>query len=293
MAAHRLHIVTGKGGVGKSTVAAALAIAAAARGARVLAIELGEIGGTCRILGATPPAPGAIVPAADGTHATYFDGVAALAEYLTQRLRLGRLVQSVIDHPLYAAFVDAAPGLRELMAVGKIRDEFVLQDRWDVVVVDAGASGHALEHLRMPATAAGTFTGGRVHREAEANATLLRDPSLCSIHVVTHPEEMPLREAVQTVGALRALDLATGAVFVNACVPTAPPDVDAAIAQVANRALAGFLAAQRRWEQIQEHGIAELERELFVRALRLPRLRAGSELARARALDPYLAEVAA
>lgn len=289
----RLHVVTGKGGVGKSTVTAAIALAAAARGARVLAIELGELGGTSRILGAAPRRPGEIVAAAGSTHAAYFDGVAALAEYLTRRVPLGGVLEAVLAHPLYAAFVGAAPGLRELMAVGKIRDEAILQDRWDVVVVDAGASGHALEHLRMPAVAADTFGTGRVHREAAANAALLRDRARCAIHVVALPEEMPLREAAQTVTALRGLDLATGALFVNACVPPAPPTVDAALAAIADPTLAGVLRRARAWEQIQERGIAALEAELFVRALRLPRLRAADELARARALGPAVEDVLA
>ena len=290
--ARRLHFVMGKGGVGKSTVAAALALAAAKRGARVLAIELGEIGGTCRILGVAPARPGDIERADGNTHVAYFDGAAALAEYLTRRVHLGRLAQRIIEHPLYAAFVGAAPGLRELMAIGKIRDELWLQDRWDVVVVDAGASGHALEHLRMPAAASAAFGSGRVHREAEANAALLRDPARCSIHVVALPEQMPLREAAHSVAALRALDLASGAVFVNRCVPQAPDGVPAALARIEIAEVANVLRRAHAWQVIQEQGIAALEAELFVRALRLPRLRAVDELARCRALDPYVAEVA-
>lgn len=291
MASRRLHVVTGKGGVGKSTVAASLAIAAARRGARVLAIELGEIGGTCRILRATPARPGEIVAAADGTHAAYFDGAAALAEYLTRRVHLGRLGERIIASPLYEAFVGAAPGLRELLAIGKVRDELVLQHRWDVVVVDAGASGHALEHLRMPAAASSAFASGRVHREAEVNAELLRDRARCSIHVVALPEQMPLREAAHTVDALRSLDLATGAVFVNQCVPPAPPGTEALLGAIEPPALAAVLRRAHTWQAIQETGIAELERELFIRALRLPKLRAANELARCRALDDVVSGV--
>lgn len=287
----RLHIVLGKGGVGTSTVVATLALAAAGQGKRVLAIELGEPGGTCRILGARPPRPGAIAHAAGGTSVSYFDGAAALAEYLVSRVRLGRFAERIIAHPLYAAFVGAAPGLRELMAVGKVRDELVLQQRWDTVVVDAGASGHALEHLRMPAAASAAFASGRVHREAEVNAALLRDRATTAIHVVALPEEMPLREAVHGVEALRALDLATGAVFVNRCVPPAPPGTADRIAG-ADPALAPVLSRAHGWQAIQERGIAALEAELFVRALRLPRLRAETELARCRTLAPLVAEVA-
>ena len=182
----RLHFVTGKGGVGKSTIAAALALTAAARGARVLAIELGEPAGLCRALHAKPESPGAIV-VAGSVHVAYFDGAAALGEYLTRKMHLGRLLRPILAHPLYTAFVGAAPGLRELLAIGKIRDEFALQHRWDIVVVDAGATGHALEHLRMPAAAARAFTSGRVHREAAVNAELLRDPAQVASHVVATP----------------------------------------------------------------------------------------------------------
>jgi anion-transporting ArsA/GET3 family ATPase len=178
------------------------------------------------------------------------------------------------------------------MAVGKIRDEFYLQHRWDVVVVDAGASGHAIEHLRMPAAAAATFGAGRVHREAEANAELLRDRSLVSIHVVALPEVMPMREAVHSVEALRALDLATGAVFVNRCVEPAPAETGALLERVADPDVAATLRRAFAWQAIQEREIARVEQELFIRALRLPRLRAATDLARCTALDPYVQEVA-
>lgn len=288
-----LHFVTGKGGVGKSTVAAALALAAAGRGARVLAIELGDPAGLCRALRATPPAPGAIVHAAGGVHVAFFDGAAALAEYLTRKLHLGRFVRPILEHPLYGAFVAAAPGLRELVAIGKVRDEYVLQRRWEVVVVDAGASGHALEHLRMPAAAARTFASGRVHREAAANAALLRDPAACAIHVVATPEEMPLGEAIQTVEALREHELALGRVIANRCVPPAPADVDAALAGVADPTVAAVLGRARAWERLQERGLADLQARLGLPVVRLPRLPIAELNAHARALAWSLVEVAA
>jgi anion-transporting ArsA/GET3 family ATPase len=286
-----LHFITGKGGVGKSTIAAGLANAAAARGACVLAIELGEPAGLCRALHARPRSPGAIVTAG-GVHVAYFDGAAALAEYLTRKMHLGRLARPILEHPLYTAFVAAAPGLRELVAIGKVRDEYVLQKRWDVVVVDAGASGHALEHLRMPAAAARTFASGRVHREAAVNAELLRDPQHCAIHVVATPEEMPLREAAETFLALRREELAIGRVIVNRCVPPAPPGVDAAIATIADPIAGAVLQRARRWEQIQERGIADLQASLGIAVVRIPELAPASTFAQARSLAWPLAEVA-
>ncbi len=258
-----LHVVTGKGGVGKSTVAAAIALALAARGARVLAVELGGAGGLGRVLGVPSPVPVMAV-----------DGAAALAEYLTRKVRLGRLGPRLLAHPLYRAFAAAAPGVRELLAMGKVRDELVLQDRWDAVVVDAGASGHALEHLRMPAAAARAFGAGLVHREAAVNAALLRDRAICRVHVVATPEEMPVREALQVVAALAALDVPLGAVIVNQCRPVAPAGIDAAIARLEGE-LAAIARRARGWERIQERGVAVLEAESGCRALRLPRVWTG------------------
>ncbi|MBK9030585.1 MAG: P-loop NTPase [Myxococcales bacterium] len=304
MITRSLHFVTGKGGVGKSTIAAALAMGLAARGRRVLAIELGEAGGLCRVLATRPMAPGAIAPvlATPGLAVTYIDGAAALAEYLTRRMHLGRLGRAVLAHPLYRAFVAAAPGVRELLAMGKIRDELVLQrlgdgPRWDAVVVDAGASGHALEHLRMPAAAERAFAGGRVHREAEVNAALLRDPRT-AVHVVATPEALPLAEAAQVIARLRALGLPLGAVLVNQCRPPPPPDVDAALAALAARpddgaqALARVGRRARSWAAVQERGVAALVTTAGVDVTRLPQRWFAEGAALAQALAPLVAEAA-
>jgi anion-transporting ArsA/GET3 family ATPase len=281
MSARRsLHVVTGKGGVGKSTVAAAIALALVARGERVLAVELGGPGGLARVLGPSSPVPVIAI-----------DGAAALAEYLTRKVRLGRLGPRLLAHPLYRAFAAAAPGVRELLAMGKIRDELVLQDRWDAVVVDAGASGHALEHLRMPASAARAFGAGLIHREAEVNAALLRDRAICRVHVVATPEEMPLREAAQVITTLAALDLPLGAVLVNQCRPIAPAGLDAALERLDGE-LRTIARGARAWERIQERGIATFEGETGVAVMRLPRVWRG-DVARALAVACDAVAVAA
>jgi anion-transporting ArsA/GET3 family ATPase len=296
--ARALHVVTGKGGVGKSTVAAALAIGLAGAGRRVLAIELGQAAGLCRALATRPMAPGAIAPVltTPGLSVAYFDGAVALAEYLTRRMRLGRLGRAVMAHPLYRGFVAAAPGVQALLAMGKIRDELVLQrlgagPRWDAVVVDAGASGHALEHLRMPAAAAATFTGGLVHREAEVNARLLADPAITAIHVVATPEELPVAEAGQVIARLRALGLPIGALYANLCRPVPPADVAAALAALDARgdACGDALAAVARRAVVvageQAGALAGLD-GLGATVTRLPRRWLPDELALARALAP-------
>ncbi len=299
----RLHLVTGKGGVGKLTVSAALALVLADRGARVLAVELARAGGLSRILGAAPEAPGIAVPTPAGVPLMIVDGPAALAEYLTGFVHLGGLAGAVIDHPLYQAFVGAAPGVRELMTTGKlVRDE--LRHRkppWDAVVVDAGASGHSLQLLRMPAATARAFRSGLVHREAAHIDDVLRDPGTTAVHVVATPEEMPLREAATVIATVRALSVPVGALIVNRCRPTPPPSVPAALALRPDvtaqpgtevDALRALFSRELAWAERQEVGIAGLEHETGLPAHRLPRLAtAAIGPDHARALAPALAEV--
>ncbi len=296
----RLHLVTGKGGVGKSTVSAAMALALAGRGARVLAVEIGRAGGLSRIFGATPERPGALTPTAAGVPIMIDDGAAALAEYLTGFVHLGRLAGPVIDHPLYRAFVGAAPGIRELMTMGKlVRDE--LRHRtppWDAVVVDAGSSGHSLQHLRMPAATARAFHSGRVHREASLIDEVLRDRETTAIHVVATPEEMPLREAAEVIATVRELAMPIGALLINRCRPRPPAGLDAALALAGELTtppadvLRALFCREGTWAAIQERGIHLLEDETGLAAQRLPRLgSAAIGLAHARALAPAIEEL--
>jgi len=279
-----LHLVTGKGGVGKSTFAAALAIAAARGGRRVLAIEMGSPAGLSGLFGVRPPAHGLAVAVAPGVSLAYYDGEAALAEYLLKHVPLRGLMNAVFSHPLYRAFVAAGPGVRELMAIGKVRDEQLGLSTggplWDLIVVDAGASGHALQLLGMPAATARTFKSGLAHREATRVANSLADPETTSVHVVALPEEMPLEEAAEIIERLRdELRLPVGRLVINQCRPAPPSGAAAALAALrdggadpARRELA--LAAGRAlgWLRLQEEGIAALERRVELEARRLPRL---------------------
>ncbi len=269
----------GKGGVGKSTLTAALALELVRSGARVLAVELDAPGGLGRALGVELSEPGAIVETGSGVCASYFDGAAALAEYLRRKVHLGALADRVFAHPLYDAFVQAAPGVKELMAIGKVRDELVLRTGWDAIVVDAGASGHALEYLRMPAATEATFRRGRVHREAHRVHRLLSDPKSTKVHVVTTAEEMPIREAIESMRRIQhEIGLPLGRVIVNRCIPAPPRGVDETLDQLTRTEWGRgmLLVAQRAlgWIRIQERCIFELEHATGASALRLPRLSA-------------------
>ncbi len=213
----RALILLGKGGVGKTSVSAALALTAARRGARVLAMESDSHAPLASQLGCDPGfAP---VEAAPNLHLMVLDGSRALEEYL--RLVVpGRVVLSVVfASRLYQYFVQAAPGLRELMMLGKLYYEVEQnpksQARWTRVIFDAPSSGQALTLLKMPTAARETFGESIVGREAGNISRMLRDEHLCSIIQVTTPDLLSLNETLEIYQALTAMGLKIAAVILN------------------------------------------------------------------------------
>ena len=290
MEQHRLQFVVGKGGVGKSTVAAALALEAAAKGQRTLAVELGGYGGLEAALGCPAPEPNVPRAVTPNLSLLSVEGDTALAEYLALVIPVRRLLRSVFESRLYTSFVGAAPGLKELMAVGKVWYEAdrklpgtsVDEPVWQSIVVDAGPSGQSLQYLAMPRAAAATFRSGLVHRESVRVASLLEDSSNCCVHVVAIPEDMPLTEAEEIVDRLRGdLALTVGSLFVNRCRPRPPRDLPRAVERLADvceggddtgRALLALARSEQRWTEAQEDGIERTERNTGLAALRLPLL---------------------
>ncbi|MCB9563986.1 MAG: P-loop NTPase [Kofleriaceae bacterium] len=207
----RLLLVSGKGGVGKSTVAAALATAAVRRGRKVRLDEVGHV--------APAPLPGVAVAAIDGD--------AALDEYL------GRIIPRVFHHflvrnPLYRRFAAGAPGLADLMVLGKLADDARVGG-WDLVIADVGATGHALQLLGMAAAADAAFGAGLVRKEVDRIRRELADPAYAAVVPVTTPEQLAIDEALELDRGARALGLAVGPVIVNRVhdAPCEPDDVPA------------------------------------------------------------------
>ncbi len=262
----RVIFLVGKGGVGKSTVSAMLALALAQRGKRVLLAQMEPSRRLAELLGvdADTAAP---VEALPGLFFLTVDGEASLSEYLALVLPIRRLHRLVVTSKLYRHFVAAAPGLRELMTVGKIwyEEQFEVGGRrkWDAIVVDAPATGHSLQFLRMPAAAQEAFGPGLVRREAKRVVDLLTDARRTVVCPVTTAEEMPVNETAEIYAQLRdRLRMPLGVLFVNRVhsAPMTPADVPRPPAG-ASSLVAGVLRCAREeagWSAINRHHLTRL-----------------------------------
>lgn len=231
LAGRRVLFVVGKGGVGKSTVATALAVGFADEGKRVLLAQMESSRRLAEFLD-LPTTDAGMVEALPNLCVLTVDGESALSEYLGLVLPVRRVQKMVVESKLYHHFVAAAPGLKELMTVGKIWYEEQLRvhgrPKWDVIVVDAPATGHVLQYLRMPSAAAEAFGPGLVRREAHKVMELLADPERTAVCPVTTAEEMPVNETTEMYRQLHGtLRMPLGVLFVNRVhsAPLGPDDV--------------------------------------------------------------------
>jgi anion-transporting ArsA/GET3 family ATPase len=213
-----LLFVTGKGGVGKTTVAAALAQLAAQRGKRVLACDIDASGGLGSMfeVGPTGFVP---TPVAPGISVMSMDTEASLREYLKLNLRIplvGRI------GPLAKAFdfvATAAPGVREILTVGKLCWE-VREGHFDLVVVDAPASGHVISQLGAPQAINDLVKVGQIRTQTDWMLDILSDPNRTGVIAVTTPEEMPVTETLElTERIANETAAALVAVVVNRVLP--------------------------------------------------------------------------
>jgi anion-transporting ArsA/GET3 family ATPase len=215
--ARRLLILLGKGGVGKTTLSAAMAWLAARRKGRTLALECDERAPLAALLGSRASYSPVVV--SPGLSVMVLEGSHSLEEYLRLVIPARAIFHAVSSSRLYQYFVQAAPGLRELMMLGKIYYEAAIgldgKPNWDTIIFDAPSSGHALSLLRMPFAARDTFGESLVGREARNIGALIRDRDSCGLVVVTTPEPLALNETIETCAELDKLDLPVCAVFLN------------------------------------------------------------------------------
>jgi anion-transporting ArsA/GET3 family ATPase len=214
----RLLFVTGKGGVGKSTVAAGLALLSAARGQRTLLCEVDAKGGLSGFFesGPTGFTPTEVQP---GLFTMAMDTEESLKEYLSLQLKVPLLARI---GPLARTFdfvANAAPGVKEILTVGKLAWE-VVEDHYDVVVVDSVASGHIVGQLAAPKGINELVSVGVVRHQTEWMLDVLEDPARTGVVIVAAPEEMPVNETIELSGRLaEETDVDLAAVVVNRVLP--------------------------------------------------------------------------
>jgi hypothetical protein len=211
--ARRLQFITGKGGVGKSTLAAALGLAWAERGRRPLVVELGERASMNGIFGSVNVGwePVEVAP---GVHATAVDTRRAVLEVFVRWLRIRALAERAVRHEALQAFVGAAPGVTEVATIERIIS--LLEAGFDPVIVDADASGHALMFLELPRVLEELGVGGPVAALIARTRRLFGDSHDAALHLVTLPGALPVQETIELDHKLRTEHrMPHGALFVS------------------------------------------------------------------------------
>ena len=223
----RLHFVTGKGGTGKSTIAASLALALAAGGRKVLLIELEGRQGIAQLFD-VPPLPYQevkIATAERGGHvnALAIDIEAAFLEYLDMFYNLGLAGRAMRRIGAVEFATTIAPGLRDVLVTGKVKETVVRTDKsklpaYDAVVVDSPPTGRIARFLDVTQAVSDLAKGGPVHGQAEGVVKLLHSGQT-AVHLVTLLEALPMQETIEAINELQKMGLPIGSVIVNRCLP--------------------------------------------------------------------------
>ena len=282
-AASRLLIVAGKGGVGKTTVSAVLARAAASCGLSVLvlAVDAGTNLGT--LLGAAAPLDDAEVTIATGLgpqgtgsiRARSVTAPAALGEYLDQH-GLSRLLGRLVRTGVLDVVATAAPGIDDLLVLGKVKG-LERSGSADLVIVDAPAAGHAVTFLRSPRGLAEVVGGGPIATQSAEVLAMLADEARCRVLLVTLAEETPVNELVEAAYLLEdQVGVALAPVIVNAVYPPVDglgdelPPAARRLPAATRAALEGAAAFRRERIALQHAQTARLAERLPLAQLHLP-----------------------
>lgn len=278
--------VVGKGGTGKTTTSAALALAAARRGKRVLVAMANTKERLSYLLEVEPIGPHnqPLLPNVDAVNMV---PKVALEEYGMMILKVRTLYKAIFENKFVSAFLRGTPGIEAWSMLGKAyyhtkeRDE-ARRRRYDLVIFDSPATGHGLDMLRVPQVIVDVASPGLLRREAESALGLFRDPERSGVIIVTLPEDMPTNETIELHAALTdELGMPVRRIVVNGVLPPLFPKAERPVfrdlpdrlpagSPLASLARAGRIRSLR--EKTQEEAIGRLATELPVPRTELPQL---------------------
>lgn len=230
----KLLIISGKGGVGKTSVAASLGLIAARQGKKTLIAEINSSERIASLFGIKKIGYNE-TPLAENLYAINIDPHSAFEEYIIEQIRSKRLYKLVFEHKFVRNFLDATPGLNELLEIGKIwaltekdKDPTGEKSKYDLVIVDAPATGHGLAFLDVPQVVTQAIRVGPLKTKAAQIVDLIQSKQKTLLLLVTLAEEMPVNESLEMLQkAKKEIRIACGPLFVNALLPSFFPEEEA------------------------------------------------------------------
>jgi anion-transporting ArsA/GET3 family ATPase len=223
-------IVAGKGGVGKTTVTAALAVAAARAGSSVLVVEIEGKSGLATMFGVEALSYDEL-DLDSGIRARFLTPDAALVDYLESH-GMKRISKRLIASGALEVVSTAVPGMKDILVLGKVKSLDEMRAA-DLIIVDAPAAGHAVSFLLSPRGLLDAVRVGPINKQAADVVSLLSDPARCQVMLVTLPEETPVSEVIETAYAIEdRAGVALGPVVVNQCFEPLPEGVTASVEDV-------------------------------------------------------------